>query len=64
MSKKENFRCVADAVESFDMGFHMGKALECMLQLEFAESRNESEKLAREAKSYIDRYVAFQWKGM
>ncbi len=64
MSKKENFRCVADIVESFDMSFHTGKALEDMLQMEIAESKDEAEKLAREAKSYIDRYVAFQWKGM
>ena len=64
MSKNENMKCVADIVESFDMSYHMGRALENMLQIEIAANRNEAEKLAKEAKSYIDRYVALQWKGM
>ena len=63
MSKNENMKCVADIVESFDMSYHMGRALENMLQIEIATSKDETEKLARVAKSYIDRYVAFQWKG-
>ena len=64
MSKNENMKCVADIVESFDMSYHMGRALENMVQIEIAANRSEAEKLAKEAKSYIDRYVAFQWKGM
>lgn len=64
MSKNENMKCVTDIVESFDMSYHMGKVLENMLQIEIAANRNEAEKLAKEAKSYIDRYVAFQWKGV
>ncbi len=55
---------VADMVEAFDMSYHMGKALEDMLRIEIADSRAEAEVLAKAAKSYIDRYVAFQWKGM
>ena len=63
MNKNENMKCVADIVEAFDMSYHMGRALENMLQIEIATSKDEAEKLARVAKSYIDRYVAFQWKG-
>lgn len=63
-NKKENFKSVFDIVELFDMSYHMGKALEDILQIEIAVSKNEAEKLAREAKSCIDRYIASQWKRM
>lgn len=63
MSKNESIECVADIVESFDMSYHIGRALENMLLIEFATSKDEAEMLAKEAKGYIDRYVAFQWKG-
>ena len=63
MNKKENFKSIFDIVEIFDMSYHMGKVLENAFRLELATSRDEAEELARMAKSCIDRYVAFQWKG-
>lgn len=63
MNEKEKFKSIFDIVELFDMSYHMGKVLENAFRLEIATSKDEAEELAKEAKNYIDRYVAFQWKG-